>query len=71
MPHEFLSIYPAKLMEYCLGIGYLLLFIPFWRYATGSRSEAAVVRRAAPLARRERPAAAAFRPAGARELSLG
>ena len=31
MPHDFLSVYPAKLMEYGLAIAYLLLFIPFWR----------------------------------------
>lgn len=36
-PHEFLATYPAKLMEYSLGIGYLLLFIPFWRYLQGGR----------------------------------
>jgi glycine cleavage system H protein len=40
MGHEFLSIYPAKLLEYALGIGYLLLFIPFWRYVQGGRSVA-------------------------------
>ena len=40
MTHDFLSIYNAKLMEYGLAIGYLLLFIPFWRYVQGSRREA-------------------------------
>jgi glycine cleavage system H lipoate-binding protein len=53
MTHEFLSTYPAKLAEYCLAIGYLLLFIPFWRYVQGGR-------RAAAPARKE-----AARPAGA------
>jgi glycine cleavage system H protein len=33
--HEFLATYPAKLMEYGLAVGYLLLFIPFWRYLQG------------------------------------
>jgi glycine cleavage system H lipoate-binding protein len=37
MAHDFLSIYPAKMMEYCLAITYLLLFIPFWRYVQGGR----------------------------------
>ncbi len=40
MGHDFLSIYPAKLLEYTLAIGYLLLFIPFWRYVQGGRKEA-------------------------------
>jgi hypothetical protein len=34
---EFLASYPAKLMEYALAIGYLVLFIPFWRYVHGAR----------------------------------
>ncbi len=40
MAHDFLSIYPAKLLEYSLAIGYLLLFIPFWRYVQGGRKPA-------------------------------
>ncbi len=52
MTHEFLATYPAKLAEYCLAIGYLLLFIPFWRYVQGGKRAAA--------ARKE-----ARRPAGA------
>lgn len=40
MGHDFLSIYPAKLLEYVLAIGYLLVFIPFWRYVQGGRKEA-------------------------------
>lgn len=58
MSHDFLSIYPAKLMEYCLAIGYLLLFVPFWRYVQGG-ARAAV--RTAPAAHRSDAA----RPAGA------
>ncbi|BDG02897.1 glycine cleavage system protein H [Anaeromyxobacter oryzae] len=66
MPHEFLSIYPAKLMEYCLAISYLLLFIPFWRYVQGGRGEPILAVRAAVPARPELAAAAAhFKPAGA------
>jgi glycine cleavage system H protein len=65
-PHDFLSIYPAKLMEYCLAISYLLLFIPFWRYVQGGRREATLAMRAAVPARPELAAAvAAFKPAGA------
>ncbi len=40
MGHDFLSVYPAKLLEYSLAIGYLLLFIPFWRYVQGGRKQA-------------------------------
>lgn len=36
--HEFLSGYPAKLMEYALAVGYLVLFIPFWRYVQGGKA---------------------------------
>jgi glycine cleavage system H lipoate-binding protein len=41
MTSEFLSIYPAKLMEYGLGVTYLLLFIPMWRYVQGGRRQEA------------------------------
>ena len=41
MTHDFLSIYPAKGFEYLLAIGYLLLFIPFWRFVQGGRHAAA------------------------------
>lgn len=44
--NEFLSSYPAKLMEYSLGVGYLLLFIPFWRYLQGGQPAAALERAA-------------------------
>jgi len=64
MTHAFLSIYPAKLMEYGLAISYLLLFIPFWRYVQGGRREAPATVRAAVPARQE-IAAAILDPAGA------
>jgi glycine cleavage system H lipoate-binding protein len=69
MAHEFLSIYPAKLMEYSLAIGYLLLFIPFWRYVQGgprrAEARAAARPRAAAAVAAARPAGAtALRPAG-------
>jgi glycine cleavage system H lipoate-binding protein len=66
MTHDFLSIYPAKLLEYCLAIGYLLLFIPFWRYVQGGK-RAAVEARVAPRPQAAAPAAEA-RPAGATAL---
>ena len=40
MEHGFLSLYSAKSIEYLLALGYLLLFIPFWRYVQGGRREA-------------------------------
>lgn len=45
--HEFLATYPAKLLEYGLAVGYLLLFIPFWRYVQGAGKAARVVVREA------------------------
>jgi glycine cleavage system H lipoate-binding protein len=59
MPHDFLSIYPAKLLEYSLAIGYLLLFIPFWRYVQGGRKPAAEKVAAAARHAEARPAARA------------
>jgi glycine cleavage system H lipoate-binding protein len=59
MPHDFLSIYPAKLLEYSLAIGYLLLFIPFWRYVQGGRKPAAERVAAAARHAEARPAARA------------
>jgi glycine cleavage system H lipoate-binding protein len=66
MAQDFLSLYPAKLMEYGLAIGYLLLFIPFWRFLQGGTRAAAEARTAPaprPTASRE-----AGRPAGATAL---
>jgi glycine cleavage system H protein len=67
MEHGFLSLYSAKSIEYILAIGYLLLFIPFWRYVQGGRKEAraAASARSAVHSAAERAAAAALRaPAG-------
>lgn len=58
MAFDLLSIYPAKLMEYGLGIGYMLLFIPFWKYVQGGKPAEARVPAHAPV-RERRPAAAA------------
>lgn len=57
MTFDLLSIYPAKLMEYGLGVGYMLLFIPFWRYVQGSVKPAEATVRVpghAPVAAREK-----------------
>jgi glycine cleavage system H lipoate-binding protein len=65
MTHDFLSIYPAKLMEYGLAIAYLLLFIPFWRYLRSGRPAAAEARKASearPAAREAPAGATALRP---------
>jgi glycine cleavage system H lipoate-binding protein len=66
MTHDFLSIYPAKLMEYGLAIGYLLLFVPFWRYVQGGPRRAAEARAAA--SPHAAMAVEAARPAGATAL---
>jgi glycine cleavage system H lipoate-binding protein len=64
MGHDFLSIYPAKLLEYTLAIGYLLLFIPFWWYVQGGRKQAAAKAASASAAagRRAAPAPAQRAP---------
>jgi glycine cleavage system H lipoate-binding protein len=66
MEHDFLSVYGAKGAEYLLAIGYLLLFIPFWRYVQGGRKPAAAHAEVKATARAEKPAGArALRPAAA------
>lgn len=59
---DLLAMYPAKAAEYLLAVGYLLLFIPFWRYATSgprpAAARAAVAPAKAAVARREAPASA-------------
>lgn len=37
MTYDLLSVYPAKLLEYGLAIGYLVLFVFFWRYVQGGK----------------------------------
>jgi glycine cleavage system H lipoate-binding protein len=63
MAYDLLSIYPAKLMEYGLGVGYMLLFIPFWRYVQGGKPAEATMRVSAHAPAREKRAAAAAAPA--------
>jgi len=35
MENEFLNIYAAKLVEYGLAIGYMAIFVSFWRWVQG------------------------------------
>jgi glycine cleavage system H protein len=62
MEHGFLTIYSAKSAEYLLAIGYLLLFIPFWRFVQGRPAAKAEVRKAAAPARTAHAGARAPRP---------
>jgi glycine cleavage system H protein len=72
MAHDFLSIYPAKLLEYSLAVTYLLLFIPFWRYVQGGKGAALVVQAGVAAARAaERPASAARPARAARPAAAG
>ncbi len=59
MAHDFLSTYLAKTYEYLLAIGYLLLFIPFWKYVQGGRKPAEATVGAAARHAEAKPAARA------------
>src|SRR5512142_2727984 len=65
MGHDFLSIYLAKTYEYLLAIGYLLLFIPFWKYVQGGRKPAEATVGAAARHAEAKPAARAATRAAA------
>jgi glycine cleavage system H protein len=69
---DLLSMYTAKSAEYLLAVGYLLLFIPFWRYATsGPRAADATARVATAPAKHAAAHAARPRPAFARPATTG
>ena len=36
IPHDILTLYSAKMLEYGIAILFLVLFIPFWRYVQSS-----------------------------------
>jgi hypothetical protein len=36
--NHFLELYPAKITEYLLAIGYLVLFVGYWRWVTGAKA---------------------------------
>jgi glycine cleavage system H lipoate-binding protein len=35
IPHDILTLYSAKMLEYGIAVVFLFLFIPFWRYVMG------------------------------------
>lgn len=35
IPHDILTLYAAKPVEYLIAMGFLLLFVPFWRFLNG------------------------------------
>jgi glycine cleavage system H lipoate-binding protein len=35
IPHDILTLYSAKMVEYAIAVVFLLLFIPFWRFVQG------------------------------------
>jgi glycine cleavage system H lipoate-binding protein len=47
MTHDIFSMASSKAVEYSIAIGYLLMFIPFWRYSQGMATAAQPVRAAA------------------------
>ncbi len=40
IPHDFMTLHAAKTVEYLIAVGYLLLFIPFWRFVNAHPREA-------------------------------
>lgn len=36
--NEFLNVYAAKVVEYVLALGYLVLFVGFWRWVHGEKA---------------------------------
>jgi glycine cleavage system H lipoate-binding protein len=44
IPHDILTLYSAKMIEYGIAILFLLLFIPFWKYVQGPSAVAVPAR---------------------------
>ena len=44
IPHDILTLYTAKMLEYGIAVVFLLLFIPFWRFVQGSATAPATAR---------------------------
>ncbi len=42
IPHDILTLYTAKMVEYGIAVIFLLLFIPFWRFVQGPARQPAV-----------------------------
>ena len=36
IPHDILSLYSAKMLEYGIAVVFLLLFVPFWQFVQGT-----------------------------------
>lgn len=35
IPHDILTLYSAKMIEYAVAVFFLILFVPFWSYVMG------------------------------------
>lgn len=53
-PTQVYTVYQVKALEYLIAVGYLLLFVPFWRYVQGPAQRAP---REVPVARRAKAGA--------------
>lgn len=40
MPHDFLSTYSIKVVEYGIALSFLILFVPFWAFLNGGKAAA-------------------------------
>lgn len=38
IPHDILTLYSAKMVEYGIAVAFLLLFIPYWRFVQGGET---------------------------------
>ena len=48
IPHDILTLYSAKMLEYGIAIMFLVLFIPFWRFSQSTAPAAVPARAAVP-----------------------
>ena len=53
IPHDILTLYSAKMLEYGIAILFLLLFIPFWRFSQSTKPALATARVAVPKKKTE------------------
>jgi hypothetical protein len=37
IPHDLLTMYTVKAVEYLIAVAFLLLFIPFWRFVNAEK----------------------------------
>jgi glycine cleavage system H lipoate-binding protein len=52
MPHDILTLYSTKALEYLIAVTFLALFVPFWRYAMGTAGALVEAVAREPLSRR-------------------